>query len=72
MSTVSKELADTLVRNNGRVVRIVEYTNAWGKLAYGLEYPGQEGKYSPSDYVNNPRVYWEANAPLGLSGKSGT
>jgi len=78
MATVSKELADTLVRNNGRyaddprVSRIIEYTNAWGKLAYGLEYPGQVGKYSQSQYVINPRVYWEANAPLGLSGKSGT
>lgn len=78
MATVSKELADTLVQNDGhyaddpRVSRIIEYTNAWGGTAYGLEYPGQEGKYSPSDYVNNPRVYWEADAPLGLSGKSGT
>lgn len=66
MATVSKELADTLAKNDGhysddpRVSRIVEYTNAWGKQAYGLEYPGQEGKYSPSEYVIDPKVYWEA------------
>jgi len=77
MATISKDLADRIVANNGyykddpRVYRIVEYTNAWGGIAYGLEYPGQEGKYSPSEYVINPRVYWEANASLGLSGKSG-
>lgn len=79
MATVSKELADKLVANDGyyaddqRVMRIVEYTNAFGSsLSYGIEYSGQFGKYSPSEYVINPRVYWEANAPLGLSGKSGT
>lgn len=37
MATVSKDLADKLVAQNGyyaddpRVMRIVEYTNAWGK-----------------------------------------
>jgi hypothetical protein len=78
MATVSKALADTLVANNGsyaddpRVMRIVEYTNAWGKLAYGIEYEWEVGRYHESEYVHAPRVYWEANAPLGLSGKSGT
>ena len=78
MPTISKELADRIVANNGyyandpRVMRIVEYTNAWGKLAYGIEYEWGVGKYHESQYVINPRVYWEANAPLGLSGKSGT
>jgi len=68
MATVSKDLADTIARNDGRysddprVLRIIEYTNAWGKLAYGLEYPGQEVKYYPSEYVINPRVYWEAKS----------
>lgn len=66
MATVSKELVDKIVANDGyyvdddRVVRIVEYTNAWGKLAYGIEYPSSVGRYAPSEYVNDPKVYWEA------------
>lgn len=66
MATVSKKLADELVAGDGyysddlRVIRIVQYTNAWGGEAYGIEYPGQFGKYSPSEYVINPKVYWEA------------
>ncbi len=65
MATVSKEMADKLVANNGyyaddaRVYRIVEYTNAWGGESYGLEYEGL-GRYSPSEYIINPKVYWEA------------
>ncbi len=66
MATISKDLADKLVANDGyysddpRVLRIVEYTNAWGRQAFGIEYEGQVGKYSPSEYVINPIVYWEA------------
>jgi len=78
MATVSKQTADEMVACNGQykddppVMRIVEYTNAWGSTAYGMEYGWEVGKYSPSEYIINPRVYWEANASLGLSGKSGT
>lgn len=67
MATVNKKLADELVTNDGyysddpRVMRIVEYENCFdGGLSYGIEYNGQVGKYSPSQYVINPRVYWEA------------
>jgi len=67
MATVSKDLADKLVAQDGyykddhRVLRIVEYTNVFGSgLSYGLEYKGQLGKYCDSEYVINPRVYWEA------------
>jgi len=69
MATVSKELADKLAAQDGyyaddpRVLRIVEYTNAFGSgQSYGIEYEGQLGKYSPSEYVINPKVYWEAKA----------
>lgn len=67
MPTVSKDLADKLVASDGyysddpRVIRIVEYDNAWGGKSYGLEYIGQLGRYSPSDFVRNPRVYWECS-----------
>lgn len=66
MATVSKDLADRLVAVDGyydddpRVVRIVEYTDMGGKLAYGIEYEHQRGKYAESEFVRNPRVYWEA------------
>lgn len=67
MATVGKTLADKIVAANGyysddpRVARIVEYTNHWGKQAFGIEYDGEIGKYSPSEYVNNPKVYWQAS-----------
>lgn len=67
MGTVSKDLADKLVAQNGyyaddpRVMRIVEYENAFnGAKSYGIEYEGQMGKYSPSEFVINPKVYWQA------------
>lgn len=66
MATVSKEMADQMKAADGyylddpRVMRIVEYTNMAGALAYGIEYPHQVGKYEESEFVRNPRVYWEA------------
>lgn len=67
MVTVSKYLADKLVAQNGhysddpRVIRIVEYTNIFnGAQAYGIEYQGQLGRYSASEYVRNPKIYWQA------------
>jgi hypothetical protein len=67
MATVSKGLADELKNADGyyaddpRVLRIVEYDNAFGGVGYGIEYNGQVGKYSPSEFVRNPRVYWQAS-----------
>lgn len=70
MATVSKEIADKVRAGNGwypgdnvRVVRIVEYNNFAGGVSYGLEYEGQGKIYTPSQYVNNPRVYWSAERP---------
>jgi hypothetical protein len=77
MSTVEKEFADKIVAANGQMysqpfeptcTRIVEYTNAWGALAYGMTFEGQDwrddpDKYMrPSEYVISPRVYWERKA----------
>lgn len=67
MATVSKKLADELKAGDGyysddpRVMRIIEYTNAWGAQAYGIEYERDLGKYSPSEFVIDPKVYWEAD-----------
>jgi hypothetical protein len=66
MATVSKHIADQIKDNDGyysddpRVMRIVEYTNAWGAQAFGLEYERDLGKYAASEYVQDPKVYWEA------------
>lgn len=65
MATVSKSLADKLRANNGyyaddpRVQRIIKYIDACGKEAYGIEYARDIGKYSASEYVNAPEVYWQ-------------
>jgi len=66
MPTVSKDLADKIIANDGyyfddpRVHRIVEYTDMGGKQAYGMEYGHQVGKYAESVYIRNPKVYWQA------------
>lgn len=66
MATINDEgLIKRIVEQDGyyaddeRVLRIVEYTNAWGKVAYGIEYRRSLGKYKASEYVIDPRVYWE-------------
>ena len=70
MATVSKATADRLVEQDGwyagdpRVMRIVEYTDMGGKLAYGIEYAHQVGKYCESEFVRNPRTYWQADATV--------
>lgn len=66
MATVDKITADKLKDSNGyysddpRVMRIVEYTDMGGKTAYGIEYPHQLGRYAESEFVRNPRTYWQA------------
>lgn len=66
MGTVSKEIARKIKDNNGyygndpRCWRIVEYDNAWGGIGYGLEYAQDIGKYQPSEFIQNPRVFWQA------------
>ena len=68
MGTVSKGIADKIIEGNGHYpgeehmepyVRIVEYTNMGGVMAYGLEFNRDLGKYCESAFVRNPKVYWE-------------
>lgn len=61
MSTVTKEIADKVAAGyypEDGFVRIIKYTNAWGGEAYGLESKNTIGKYSPSEFVINPEIYW--------------
>jgi hypothetical protein len=73
MTTVSQKFADNIVQHNGfydgneedpigdnpRVVKIIEYINAWGGKGYGLVFEGKKNKYVSSEYILTPRVYWE-------------
>jgi len=52
---------DNSFGDNPRVTRIVEYANEWGTKAYGVTYEGEDQmRYlSPTDYTQNPTIYWE-------------
>lgn len=55
-------LNDKDAPDNPPAVRIVEYENAWGKVAYGVTFQGDRDKYkydSPSEYIRNPHCIWE-------------
>lgn len=74
MSTVDKDFADNIAKHGGwhngnsdnsmgdnpRVVKIVEYDNAWGGVGYGLVFEGTRDRYTPTEFVRNPRAYWTA------------
>jgi hypothetical protein len=72
MATInSKEIIDNLIANNGfyeddaRVAQIVEYTNAYGDITYGVtwcnEHERAKRRYEvESEYVRNPKVIWRA------------
>jgi len=60
MATVSKELADKIVlidvtiKDDPRVYRMWN-TPTHGSTAYGMEHEWEMGKYSHSEYNNNPK-----------------
>lgn len=64
MATINKDIADRIIAGefeDDDPKRIVEYTNAWGALAYGVTF-GRENpdKYLlESQYVINPKIYWD-------------
>jgi hypothetical protein len=73
MTTVDKEFADNLAANAGyhngdsdnsmgdnpRCVEITEYDNAYGGIGYGLTFEGRPNRYTPTEFVRNPRLYWQ-------------
>lgn len=63
MATVSREIADAIVRGEyaeDRPVKIVRYINAWDGISYGVIYEGDDpNKYAETDFVRYPSVYWE-------------
>jgi hypothetical protein len=72
MATFDKSGADNLVKHQGffngddtpapdnpRCIEITEYDNAFGGVGYGLTFEGEQNKYTPSEFVRNPRIYWK-------------
>lgn len=72
MATINdRKFVDKIIAGNGRVdleeapdnpwcIKIVEYTNAWGGLSYGLIFQGDDlEKYSANNYIRNPKTIWE-------------
>ena len=64
MGTVTKDIADAIARGeyeDDDPKRIVEYTNAWGGIAYGVTFGREDpNKYLyESEYVKSPRIYWD-------------
>lgn len=69
MSTINaKVIVDKIIAGDGffpgdehlpPVVRIIEYTNKWGGRCWGIETPHEAGRYKASEYVNDPKLYWE-------------
>lgn len=55
---------DKQAPDNPAVIKIVEYTNAWGKTAWGIVFASDPkhmwGRYEEhTRYVQNPKVIWE-------------
>lgn len=52
---------DEVAPDNHRCIKIVEYTNDWGRQAWGIIFENEQDKdrYRPSQYVINPKTIWE-------------
>ena len=68
---------DRLISNNGHyelnwrddpfadppIMRITEYTNQWGNVAWGVVWPHDDiEKYATSSFVQQPRIIFEHEA----------
>jgi len=72
MSTIDdKKIIDDIIKANGyymddpQVYMIVEYTNAYGRVTWGVtwsnEHPKSRTRYlDETEYVRNPRVIWHS------------
>lgn len=72
MATIDyKDIVDKIIADDGyydgdttepRALKIVEYTNAWGKQCWGVvfEGDGDDDRYErANEFVQNPTVIWE-------------
>jgi len=70
MATIdNKKMIDELIAKDGyyeddpRVSKIVQYTNAYGNITWGVTWSNQLGqnKYLvESEFIRNPQLIWEA------------
>jgi hypothetical protein len=76
MATINdKKMIDKMIAANGAlyddeppVVKIVEYTNAWGNIAWGLvfdsEHPSRHDRYEvETKYIRDPKVIFVRKNP---------
>jgi hypothetical protein len=73
MATIdNKEMILKIIANDGyyegdpRVYMIVEYTNAWGNITYGVTWTNERKEIRDryliaSQYIKNPIVLWKAD-----------
>jgi len=73
MSTIdNKSIIDEIIRHDGyymgdpQVYQIVEYTNAYGNVTWGVTWTNEDklrrNRYLiESHYVRAPRIIWKAN-----------
>ena len=72
MATVDKKLAMEAIAKNGvlhpddpfepAIVKIVQYTNAWGSEAYGVTFANERDQHRydyETEYIHNPRVIFK-------------
>ena len=68
MSTVYKELAEEIIRNDGyygddpRVMQVVKYENSFGGESWAILYKDDVACncYAESEFIINPVTVWEA------------
>lgn len=68
MATVSKELAEQIIAQDGyyeddpRVQQVVKYLNAFGGESWAILYARDVAgnRYAPSEYVRSPQIVWKA------------
>ena len=69
MATVSKDLAEQIIKQNGyyeddpRVMQVVKYSNNWGGESWAVLYEKDvvTNRYAASEYVRNPQIIWNAH-----------
>jgi len=68
MATVSKEIAEQIIAQNGyysddpRVNQVVKYDNAFGGESWAILYEQDVAmdRYHETEFVRNPQIIWRA------------
>ena len=67
MSTISKEIAQQIIHNNGyypgdpQYYAVLTYTSAWNSECYAIVHNRADlSRYTPTEYVRSPKVIWHS------------